>query len=375
MNRELLSAIINSGVQITLRGSVAYCIHRNEEYSRTNDVDIIFSSPSDLDEFTLRLRLRKINIAPVEYLTADKNIPRKRFCISSNSSDSLIIDALIYDKYFPDATPISTDSSTTFLPTSEELLAENLLSISSTAVGMKLSNWNAKGKGKRILRRVCRLYRVADSRKAIRCLTRLLEIQNSFYATKVTIEEVLAGAHRYSKRLGRLFLREPNSDFDIYALVLEFYRIIEGLYETERTEFYNSNDRYGCFSNFSAHRVVFDQINWPTAEHCYQAQKFTNRVLWANILDQSTAKEAARLGRENSSQLRIDWDSIKVSKMYEIVKAKIIQNPDIYLTLISTGNSAIVETSPTDPFWGIGSNGKGKNHLGKIIESIREDIR
>ncbi|MBE0548387.1 MAG: NADAR family protein [Rubrivivax sp.] len=157
--------------------------------------------------------------------------------------------------------------------------------------------------------------------------------------------------------------------------MLDYSRIIEGHYETDKTEFYNSNYRYGCFSNFSAHRVVFDQISWPTAEHCYQAQKFTDRVLWANILNQSTAKEAARLGRENGDHLRRDWNSIKISKMYEIVKAKIIQNPDVYLTLISTGDSSIVETSPTDSFWGVGPNGKGKNHLGKIIESIREDIR
>ena len=168
MNKELLSVVINSGVQITLRGSVAYCIQQNEAYSRVNDVDILFSSHGDLDEFIFRLRDRKLNIAPVEYLPTQNNIPRKRLCISSNSSGSLIIDALIYDQYFPDATPISADLSTTFLPTSEELLAENLLSISNTAVGMRLSNWRAKGK--RILRRVCRLYRTTASWKVHRCL-------------------------------------------------------------------------------------------------------------------------------------------------------------------------------------------------------------
>ncbi len=37
--------------------------------------------------------------------------------------------------------------------------------------------------------------------------------------------------------------------------------------------FYNLNDDYGCFSNFSRHTVFLNGKRWPTSEHYFQAHK------------------------------------------------------------------------------------------------------
>ena len=97
--------------------------------------------------------------------------------------------------------------------------------------------------------------------------------------------------------------------------------------------------------------------------------------MWSLILKQESPKDAANVGRSYPEKLRSDWEFAKCLKMYEIVKAKVIQNPDVYLTLISTEGKRIFETNPNDNYWGIGANKNGKNVLGKIYECIRGDIK
>jgi hypothetical protein len=37
---------------------------------------------------------------------------------------------------------------------------------------------------------------------------------------------------------------------------------------------------YGCFSNFSAHGFMLDELYWATSEHYFQAQKFIDTPTW-----------------------------------------------------------------------------------------------
>jgi ribA/ribD-fused uncharacterized protein len=67
-----------------------------------------------------------------------------------------------------------------------------------------------------------------------------------------------------------------------------------------------------------------------------------------------------------------DWDKIKIDKMRQIVQARFEQQPEFRRLLLSTGDREIEETSPKDPFWGTGKDGKGQNQLGKILMEIRD---
>ncbi|MEH2464782.1 NADAR family protein [Nostoc sp.] len=142
--------------------------------------------------------------------------------------------------------------------------------------------------------------------------------------------------------------------------------------------FYKVWQPYGCFSNFSLHRIHIQGTYWPTVEHYYQAQKFvgsTDAAIIPLIHAATTPEEAAALGRCNTRQFRRDWDLVKTQIMREAVLKKFLTHLDIREVLLNTGDEILVENSPTDSFWGCGANKTGQNHLGKTLMSVREEIR
>lgn len=142
--------------------------------------------------------------------------------------------------------------------------------------------------------------------------------------------------------------------------------------------FYKVDEPYGCFSNFSPHGIYLQGIYWSTVEHYYQAQKFvgtTDAPLIPEIHAATTPADAAALGRDRTRQVRPDWEQVKVSIMRTAVLKKFLTYTEIQTILLSTGNRLIVENSPTDYYWGCGCDRTGDNHLGKILMSVREEIR
>jgi ribA/ribD-fused uncharacterized protein len=61
--------------------------------------------------------------------------------------------------------------------------------------------------------------------------------------------------------------------------------------------------------------------------------------------------------------------------MRRAVFKKFITHPHIREILLITGDEMLIENSPTDYFWGCGANHTGENHLGKILMSVRAEIR
>jgi ribA/ribD-fused uncharacterized protein len=142
--------------------------------------------------------------------------------------------------------------------------------------------------------------------------------------------------------------------------------------------FYKVWQPYGCFSNFSPHPIEIQGTYWPTVEHYYQAQKFVGSeeaIIIPSIHAAPTPEEAAALGRYGTRKLRSDWEMVKTDVMRAAVLKKFITHTDIRAVLLVTGNEVLVENSPTDYFWGCGADKTGQNHLGKILMSVREEIR
>lgn len=142
--------------------------------------------------------------------------------------------------------------------------------------------------------------------------------------------------------------------------------------------FYKVYEPYGCFSNFSIHRIYLQDEYWATVEHYYQAQKFVGTVdsdLIPLIYAAPTPEKAAQLGRDRTRQVRLDWEQVKTQVMREAVLKKFLTHLDIQAILISSGNQLIVENSPNDYYWGCGEDKTGDNHLGKILMSVRQEIR
>jgi N-glycosidase YbiA len=142
--------------------------------------------------------------------------------------------------------------------------------------------------------------------------------------------------------------------------------------------FYKVCQPYGCFSNFSHHNISIRGTFWPTVEHYYQAQKFVSSpdsAIVPVIHGAESPEAAAALGRCSTRQLRGDWELVKVKVMREAVLQKFLTHTDIQKVLLNTSNQVLVEDSPNDYFWGCGAEKTGQNHLGKVLMSVREEIR
>eukprot|EP00210_Caulerpa_lentillifera_P001313 g1263.t1 len=170
-------------------------------------------------------------------------------------------------------------------------------------------------------------------------------------------------------------------------------------------EFYKTWDQWGDLSNFNLYpiRMFFgagphgrlptdDDLNetqlWSSVEHYYQSQKFAGspnakaKAIIEQIKDAENAEEASKIGRANQqsnpSLLRSDWFEVRVEIMREALRAKFQSHEHLRQLLISTAktneDSNIIEVSPHDFFWGCGFDGSGKNQLGELLMSIREEL-
>lgn len=141
--------------------------------------------------------------------------------------------------------------------------------------------------------------------------------------------------------------------------------------------------RYGFLSNFYPCEIVHQGIVYPSVEHYYVAMKcngpqFMNgsqytpidfREMVAKIAHPGTVK---KLGRKIS--VRKDWNDKKLEFMNWAVREK-FKDEKLAEMLLDTGEEEIVEgNSWNDTFWGV-CEGKGQNHLGKILMKVRDELR
>lgn len=142
----------------------------------------------------------------------------------------------------------------------------------------------------------------------------------------------------------------------------------------EEIKFYSVSDTFGDFSNFAAYPVKLKGKVWPTTEHYFQAQKFKGTPHESKIRKASNPMQAAKMGRSRKIKIRRDWERVKDSVMYEAVKAKFTQHPELQELLLSTEDAKLIEHTANDDYWGDGGNGKGKNKLGQILMQIRNEL-
>ena len=58
--------------------------------------------------------------------------------------------------------------------------------------------------------------------------------------------------------------------------------------------------------------------------------------------------------------------------MYEGLRHKFLQNEDLRVKLLETGDKKLIEHTENDKFWGDGGNGKGENRLGILLMKLRD---
>lgn len=142
-----------------------------------------------------------------------------------------------------------------------------------------------------------------------------------------------------------------------------------------RIEFYGVRAEHGCFSNFWPAPISIHGTVWPTSEHYFQAQKFTQAEHQEAIRRVASPMIAARMGRSRARPLRADWETVKDEVMLTALRAKFSQHPELCQRLLATGDALLIEHTPRDTYWGDGADGRGLNRLGQLLMQVREELR
>jgi ribA/ribD-fused uncharacterized protein len=136
--------------------------------------------------------------------------------------------------------------------------------------------------------------------------------------------------------------------------------------------FYGIEEKpYGCFSNLAPYGVELDGKWWPTVEHYFQSQKFAGTCYEEMIRLTEDPVFVARIGKWKQLPMREEWEALKDEVMQKAVRRKFEFHYTIRQILLSTGDDLIIENAPEDHYWGVGSDGSGKNKLGQILMNVR----
>ncbi|WP_270573785.1 NADAR family protein [Bacillus glycinifermentans] len=132
------------------------------------------------------------------------------------------------------------------------------------------------------------------------------------------------------------------------------------------------NGKYYFLSNFYSAPVMYQGITYQNNEAAFQAMKVTDKSIHLEF-SELPPNLAKRKGRR--VKLRPDWEEVKETFMYEIVKAKFEQNDHLKNKLLQTGESILIEGNTWgDKIWGV-CNGVGENKLGKILMKVRDELK
>lgn len=138
---------------------------------------------------------------------------------------------------------------------------------------------------------------------------------------------------------------------------------------------------YIYFSPHTAHAIEIEGVVYPTLEHAYQCQRYTDK----KIIEEIRTAHSPVLAWEVSSQYKnlqipeFKHEAYKLEVMKKLMKLKVMQHQDVRTALIESGNVNIVKHvvtyPPGDGFWDDGKDGTGLNHTGKIWMEIREGLK
>lgn len=135
---------------------------------------------------------------------------------------------------------------------------------------------------------------------------------------------------------------------------------------------------FSFLSNFANSNFIFDNREWKTVEHAFQAMKTLNLNEQEAIRKLETPGQSKRAGRKVT--LRSDWEQVKVSIMEELVTEKFKQSKFFKSKLLATGDAHLEEGNNWhDCEWGVcncpSHQGVGKNKLGTILMRVRNKLK
>lgn len=138
---------------------------------------------------------------------------------------------------------------------------------------------------------------------------------------------------------------------------------------------------YIYFSPYTAHAIELNGVVYPTVEHAYQCQRYTDQKIIAEIISARSPMMAWQTSCKYKHLQIPEFknDDYKLKVMKQLMRLKMEQHEEVRNALIDSGDLEIVKHivtfPPGDGFWDDGVNGEGQNHIGKMWMEMREETK
>ncbi len=120
-------------------------------------------------------------------------------------------------------------------------------------------------------------------------------------------------------------------------------------------------------------RVFYQGEIWTSAEAAFQATKTDDSEIKKKIFYAQTVQQVKKIGE--TITVTDEWINKQINIMKEITYAKFSQNKVLCNLLLQTEKEKIVyHDSENNTFWGVYNN-FGYNHLGLILEQVRDQLQ
>lgn len=154
--------------------------------------------------------------------------------------------------------------------------------------------------------------------------------------------------------------------------------ILGGFCLTDDILFYRSTGTFGFLSNLYISHVWLHARMFPSGEHAYMYAKFRNHRVAEWVMKAPQPRYVSIVGHNLFAyDITPGWANMKVKRMRAVLKSKFhpVREFELAVKLMDTGDANIIENSRSDPFWGIGSSGHGKNMLGVLLMELRSELQ
>ncbi len=132
------------------------------------------------------------------------------------------------------------------------------------------------------------------------------------------------------------------------------------------------------FSAYSAHAIEYKGSVYPTVEHAYHCQRYVDQDIVAEIQNARSPYRAWEISQTYKQRQLQNFSDRKREVMKALCRTKFEQHEDVRRALLESRDSIIVKHITTGPkadgFWDDGTDGRGRNEVGKIWMEIRDEL-
>lgn len=130
-------------------------------------------------------------------------------------------------------------------------------------------------------------------------------------------------------------------------------------------------EEYAFLSNFAPCKLKVNGLCFTSVEAAFQSFKTLDPNVRAKF-QYMTPSQAKAAGRKIKN-LRPDWNDIRLELMLALVRIKFRNHPEYAKRLVQIQGPIVENNDWGDTFWGV-CKGRGENHLGKILMTIRDEL-